>query len=237
MKRMQKIVTIHQPDFFPWIGFFRRWKQSDLFIVLDDVQFIRRGWHHRDQIKTAKGVRWLTVPVEKKGNYLQAIRDVRISECSEWRRNHLNAIAAAYKDAPFFKAIFPKIEQLYAKPFSKIMDFNISILQFVAELFTIDTPVKYASDFKITAKGTDRILQLIKRSGGTDYLTGLGAKGYLNESQFTSQQIRVLWDGFIPPRYPQLHGEFVPTLSIIDALMMNSNEAVESMLYERGPQK
>ena len=93
------IVTIHQPDFLPWLGFFDRWEKSDLYIVLDDVQFIRRGWQHRDKIKTSQGIKWLTVPVIKKNKYFQKINEVKINNSIDWRKNHLNIIEESYRKA------------------------------------------------------------------------------------------------------------------------------------------
>ena len=110
------IVTIHQPDFMPWLGFFDRWARSDLYIALDDVQFLRRGWHHRDKIKTLQGVQWLTVPVEKKGKYTQKINEVKIAYETDWRKDHLKTIELNYKKAPNFSNIYKKIRDIYSRP-------------------------------------------------------------------------------------------------------------------------
>ncbi|KPA11329.1 WbqC-like protein family, partial [Candidatus Magnetomorum sp. HK-1] len=106
------IVTIHQPDFLPWLGFFDRWRKSDLYIVLDDVQFIRRGWQHRDKIKTAKGLKWLTISLIKKGNYLSEIRHIKIKTDIEWQNKHFKLIEGAYRKANNFLSVFNNITDI-----------------------------------------------------------------------------------------------------------------------------
>ena len=97
-----KIIVIHQPDFIPWIGFFDRLIKSDIFVVLDNVQYIRQGWHHRDKIKTASGSMWLTVPVKKKGRYEQLINEVEIDYSQNWQSKHLKTIHHNYGHAKYF---------------------------------------------------------------------------------------------------------------------------------------
>jgi len=214
------IVTIHQPDFLPWLGFFDRWAKSDLYIVLDDVQFLRRGWHNRDKIKTKAGVRWLTVPVISKGLYFQHIRDVRIDNETNWRRKHLGTIKANYREAPNFERCFRKIEEIYSEGHRFILDLNLDLLRFAAGELGIATPFVLASTLDTGRKSTERLVELVKAVGGTVYMTGQGSKAYLDEQRFCVERIRVLWQEFEHPAYGQLHGDFVPMLSVMDFLMM-----------------
>ncbi|MCP4351315.1 MAG: WbqC family protein [Desulfobacterales bacterium] len=215
------IVTIHQPDYLPWLGFFDRWQKSDLYIVLDDVQFIRRGWHHRDKIKTREGVKWLTVPVLKKGRYLQDIRDVKIDNQEDWRHNHLNIMQNAYGKAPHFRPVFDSIKEILFREHKLLIDLNMDMLKYCADVLQIKTPVTFSSEFQDTSEGTERLVKLVKAVGGDIYLTGLGSKDYLDEKEFDKQGIKVTWQSFEHPIYPQLHGAFEKTLSVIDFLMMN----------------
>jgi hypothetical protein len=214
------IVTIHQPDFLPWLGFFDRWIKSDLYIVLDDVQFIRRGWQHRDRIKTEKGVQWLTVPVVKKGRYFQEIRAVELNNQSGWWRTHLNTLRQAYGKAPKFDTVYNKIKEILSKEHKLLIDLNMDLLYYCSDALEIKTPVVFSSSFKESGKGTDRLVRLIKAAGGGTYLTGLGSKDYLMEEAFNIEEIEVYWQKFSHPIYPQLHGNFEKELSIIDFLMM-----------------
>lgn len=213
-------VTIHQPDFLPWLGFFDRWLKSDLYIVLDDVQFLRRGWQNRDRIKTSDGAAWLTVPVLKKGRYDQLIRDVMIDDSTPWRSNHLKTIGHNYKKAPNFDRCFKEVEKIYGMGQKRLMDFNMSLLSYAASELGIKTPIAYASTFHVTTKASERLIDLVKAVGGKRYMTGTGSRDYLNEELFAREGIEVIWHEYKHPVYDQLSGDFIPELSVIDYLMM-----------------
>lgn len=217
------IVTIHQPDFLPWLGFFDRWQKSDVYIVLDDVQFLRRGWHHRDKIKTKDGVKWLTVPVLKKGRYHQLIRDVKIDNATNWQTKHLRTIEASYEKAPNFEWCFEEIEDIYKKNHALLMDLNMELLSWAADFFDITTPLVFASQYRLQSFSTQRLVELVKLVGGHCYMTGLGAKGYLDETLFEAEGIQVVWQDYTPPVHEQLHGSFVPMLSCLDFIMMRND--------------
>ena len=214
------IVTIHQPDFLPWLGFFDRWEKSDLYIILDDVQFLRRGWHHRDKIKNRDGAGWITVPVNKKGKYNQLIRDTKIDNSTDWRSKHLKAIEMNYKKAPNFEYYFNKIKNVYDNNHLLLIDLNIELLKFCASILQIETPFIFSSSFQETSKGTQRIVNLVKAVEGNVYLTGLGSRDYLDEALFNNEGIKVYWQEFNHPVYPQRNGNFKKMLSILDFLMM-----------------
>lgn len=214
------IITIHQPDFLPWLGFFDRWRRSDLYIVLDDVQYIRRGWQHRDRIKTHQGVKWLTVPVKKKGLYNQRIKDVEINNRENWRRKHLTTIRLAYGKAPEFDRIYPGLREIVSREHELLIDLNMNLLKFCADMLHIDTPFVLSSSFRENSRGTERLVRLVAAAGGAAYLTGLGSKDYLDEEAFHKQGVEVRWRKYDHPVYPQLHGGFEKMLSVIDFLMM-----------------
>lgn len=214
------IVTIHQPDFAPWLGFFDRWRRSDLYIVLDDVQFIRRGWQHRDRIKTAQGEAWLTLPVEKKGKYDQLVSEVRMDNGQDWRARHLRAIGMAYGRAPHFPEVFPAMESIYAAGHELMMDFNLALLDFMACRFKAVAPRRMASSYAVKTVKTQRLVDLVKAAGGDAYLCGTGSRDYLDEGLFSEAGISVIWQEYAHPVYSQLYGEFIPRLSGIDPLMM-----------------
>lgn len=131
-----KRVCIHQPDFLPYLGFFQRLLISDVFIVHDDVQFMQRGWHHRDKIKTRHGERWLTLPV-KKGHYRRNINQVEISKDDAVRfTKNLNFLKESYSKAFYFDKYFNKIKDIYLSDFIKMIDLNMAFLHFFFELFS-----------------------------------------------------------------------------------------------------
>ena len=213
------IVTIHQPDFLPWLGFFDRWKRSDIYIILDDVQFLRRGWHHRDKIKTRDGVKWLTVPVFKKRKYHQCIRDVKIDNGPNWRDKHIRTIESNYQKAPNFDHCFRKIKKIYDRNHLFLIDLNLELLNWMATELRITIPTVLASEYNVKTIATQRLVDLVKIVHGTKYLTGLGSKDYLDESLFYKHNIQVIWQNYRHPVYKQLHGEFIPMLSALDYLM------------------
>jgi len=213
------VVTIHQPDFLPWQGFFERWRNSGVYIVLDDVQFIRRGWHNRDKIKTKDGVRWFTVPVVQKGKYDQLIKDVLIDESTDWRSEHLRTLECNYRKAPGFQRCFNRLRAVYDRHHRLLIELNMDLLRFAAEELGITTPVVFASQKQVTTKSTQRLVDLVKSVQGTAYLVGQGSKEYLDESLFLQEHIRVVWQEFSPVKYEQLYGTFEPGLSVIDFLM------------------
>lgn len=213
------IITIHQPDFMPWLGFFDRWHRADVLIVLDDVQFIRRGWQHRDKIKTAQGVQWLTLPVIKRHRFDQKINEVELDNSQNWRKKHLGQLRAAYGKAPGFKRMMDYMEYIYSYEYTYMIDLNVDLLRLFSKLLGIDTPAIASSKLPVRTTGSQRILDLVKLVGGTTYLTGTGSEDYLDEDLFREAGIKVVWQNYVHPVYSQLHGRFEPMLSVIDYLM------------------
>jgi hypothetical protein len=191
---------------------------------LDDVQFLRRGWHHRDKIKTKEGIKWLTVPVLKKGKYHQLFRDVQIDNSTGWRDKHLKTLEYNYRNAPNFAYCFTKLQEIYNAKHTYLIDLNMALLRFVASAFDIITPTVFASRYNIQATSSQRLVALITSVGGSDYLTGMGAKSYLDETLFRQNAVNVIWQEYSHPHYQQLHGKFVPMLSSLDFIMMQGNK-------------
>jgi hypothetical protein len=218
------IVTIHQPDFLPWLGFFDRWQKSDTYIVLDDVQFLRRGWHHRDKIKTQGGVQWLTIPVLKKSLYCQTIKEVKINNGENWRYKHLKTIQTSYGKTPNFDLVYGRLSEIYNREHDLLISLNMDLLEFCSSMLEIKTPVIFASAFHIKSAGSQRLVDLVQSVGGKEYLTGTGSRDYLDEALFNKEGINVCWQKFQHPAYQQLHGRFEKMLSVLDFLMMRDSD-------------
>jgi len=229
-------VCIHQPDFLPYLGFFHRLLFTDIFIILDDVQFIRRGWHHRDKIKTRDGVKWLTVPICK-GDYYQKINQVLLDKNKhKWIRNHLNLLKANYRNAHDFDKYFLRIKELYLLNHTKLIDLNMSFLHFFLELFDINIKIMYSSQLNVEGNRNLKLISLLKAVGACHYLSGLGAKAYLKEDLFFKEGITVEWQNFDHPVYHQLHGEFMPNLSCID-ILFNCGAYAKEILWSTQKRK
>ena len=112
-------ITIHQPDFLPWFGFFYRWKHSDLLIIYDDAQYIKHGWQNRDKLLINEREQWLTVPVVTKGKLGQLVSNVMINNTTNWKHKHINTFKTCFGRTPSFSTVFPKIQDVYAKDYDK----------------------------------------------------------------------------------------------------------------------
>jgi len=211
------VVCIHQPDFAPHLGFFHRLLLADHFIVLDDVQFLRRGWHHRDFIKGRNGKVWLTLSVAK-ADYHQKINEILLADDPLWIAGNLNLLRDFYRRAPYFDELFPRIEAIYQGGHRRLVDFNIAIMQLAFEYLGVTVPISYASHYGVQAVSTARLVSLTQAASGDVYLTGTGSIDYLDESAFNAAGIDVRWQEFRHPVYHQLHGEFEPQLSCLDLL-------------------
>lgn len=226
-------VCIHQPDFLPYLGFFHRLLHVDRFVILDDVQFLRRGWHHRDKIKTPNGAQWLTLSV-RKGPRDQLIKDVRLADDRAWIDTHLNCLRENYRDAPGFSAYFPLVSAIYGADHGRLIDINMAFLDLFFELFELDVKTVFSSDLGAAGSQTTRLVNIVKAVGGGCYLSGTGARAYLDEDQFRRAGIGLSWQEFDHPVYPQLHGEFKPYLSCID-LLFNCGAASKDVLWATHP--
>jgi hypothetical protein len=216
---MSKTVVIHQPDFLPYLGFFHRLLHADAFVILDTVQFVHsnNSWTHRDKIKTPQGEKWITLSIKKPPRDT-AIRDVLLSDAVDWRSDNLNLLQANYKKVPYFREIFSHIEQLYAFKCESMMDFNLKSIEMLMTLFDIKVPMIFASDLDAQGKKNDLLVDILKKTAATHYLSGVGARDYFDPAPFIEANVEVVWQSFTHPIYPQLHGDFVPYLSSIDLL-------------------
>ena len=218
---MEKTVVIHQPDFLPYIGFFHRMLSVDLWVVLDDAQFIHKGskgWHNRDKIKTTYGEKLITVPI-KRCPVGMPINEVLLSGHGNWREDHINLMRENYRKADHFNEVFPLIERLYSFECEKMVDFNMSSIRMLMELFNISVPQINASALGAPGKSNERLVEILKKIGATVYLSGVGAKDYFKPEPFQGAGIKVIWHDFKHPVYKQLHGDFIPYLSSIDMLL------------------
>ena len=217
---MSKTVVIHQPDFLSYLGFFHRLLHADLYIVLDDVQFVKgtsQSWMNRDKIKTSNGEQWITVNVKKAPSKTN-INEILLSDTVNWRNQNLEIMKQNYKKSDYFKEIFQHIEELYNKKFDKLSDFNLASIEMLNKLFDIKIEIVFSSALTTTKVKSERLVELLKQVNATHYLSGIGAKDYHDDKPFEEANIKVLWQDFKHPVYPQLHGEFIPYLSSIDLL-------------------
>ncbi|MFA7239057.1 MAG: WbqC family protein [Sulfuricellaceae bacterium] len=217
---MKKTVVIHQPDFAPYIGFFHRFLHADLYLVLDHVQFVNgtsRAWTHRDKIKTPKGAQWLTLSVKKTPRDTP-INRVELSKSVNWRTDHLRILEANYRNAPFYEEIIPHLRNLYNQSVSFLMEFNLLSIEMLMDLLDVRIPTMLSSEQSPQGAKNELLIDLLQKAGATHYLSGVGARDYLETHRFNDAGIKVVWQNFTHPIYPQLFGEFIPNLSSLDLL-------------------
>ena len=234
---MSKVVVIHQPDFIPYLGFFQRLSQCDLFIVLDHVQFSKGGWHNRDMIKAPEGTKWLTIPVQLKGKHFPPINEVLVASISDWKASHLDQLGRCYGKAPFFDETFPDVEKIYALESSRLLDYSMRSIRWLMDKFSVNVPLTFSSELSPTGSSNEMLVDLLQKVGATSYLSGTGARNYFSLEPFQRAGIEVLWQDFTHPVYPQLHGEFVPYLSSIDILFNCGEKKSREILKSCGKQK
>ena len=213
------VVTIHQPAYLPWLGYLDRIARSDLFIFLDTVQFERNSFTNRNRIKSASGPLWLTIPVCLRNHLNTTIADVDIDEQRDWRRKHLSTIAQNYRGAPGFSCRFDRLAASYAKETSRLAELCFDQLAFWLVELDIATPVVRASELPIEGRKSDLVLALCRHAGAHTYLSGPFGRDYLEEKKFAEAGIEVRYHEYAHPNYPQLHGEFVPAMGIVDYWM------------------
>ena len=202
---MSKTVVIHQPDFLPYLGFFHRFLYANLWVILDDVQFMRgtsRSWQNRDILKTPYGEKWITVGT-RKCPMSTKINEVFLSD-DGWEKKSLNLIVESYKKTPFFDEIMPYIEKLYTHNCKKMIDFNLNSITMLMELFDIKIESVFASSLPVAGQKNDRLINILIKVDATTYLSGTGSKGYLNPVLFEGAGIKVVWQDFNHPVYRQV---------------------------------
>jgi hypothetical protein len=227
-----KKVAILQSNYIPWKGYFDLIGAVDEFILYDDMQYTRRDWRNRNQIKTPQGVQWLTVPVRVKGKYDQKIRDTEI-DGSDWAVAHWKALAQNYARAPHFTEIAAWLEPLYlAASYTHLSELNRRFIEAVCAYLRIDTVISDSRDYTLVEGKTERLADLCAQAGGTEYVSGPSARDYVDESVFERSGIQLTWFDYAGyPEYPQLWGEFAHGVTVLDLLFNCGKDAGRFMRH------
>jgi hypothetical protein len=218
------LVSIHQPNFFPWLGYFDKIRRADVFILLDDVQYPRTGagsWSNRVKVLINGEGRWLTAPVDRSFHGTRTISQMVYSGKEDWRARVLKTLVAAYRRAPFFEEVFASLEPLVLNPEENVAEYNIHAIVTLVDAIGLPTDsIVRSSKLSTRSTATNRLIDLTKQVGGTSYLCGGGAGGYQEDEAFSASGLSLVYQSFNPAPYPQQNlASFVPGLSIIDAAM------------------
>jgi len=213
------ILSANQPYFFPFPGFFYKAYLSDIFVILDDVQFPRgTTWITRNRFKNDQGSLWLTVPVKKKGLGLQKIDAVRICHDGRWPKKHLESLKNAYSRAPYFKDHIGFLEALWSIKFEKLIDLNLRVIRYLLQQLKIGTKVILSSELGIRSTGDTRLMEICREMGASEFLARSSAQKYLDADRFADAGIRLTQFKQPVLIYPQLWGSFIPNLSALDLI-------------------
>ena len=228
------IVSAHQPNFFPWLGFFDKLARADVLVLLDDVQFPRSGagvWTNRVGMLVEGERRWLTVPVERAGRGYQRVNEVRIDDAQQWRRKLLRTLEQNYAKAPAFEEVFPFVRSLLETEAELLAEFNELTLRAIARKLGLDeSRIRRSSEVGAEGQGTDLLIALTRGLGGSTYLSGDGAGGYQEDDRFRASGVELRFQRFEHPVYPQRSTEFVAGLSVLDALLHCGVEGTHALL-------
>jgi len=213
------ILSTHQPYFAPYPGFFYKAYLSDIFVLMDHVQFPQgTTWTTRNRFKNDQGTLWMTIPVLKKGLGLQRIDEVKICPAGRWARKHSASLQHAYSNAPYFAEHLGFVKELFSNRFHKLIDLNLEIIRYLMRYLAIDTKVVLLSELGFQETGTRLLIEICKRLGTSTYLAQSSAGKYLDAALFHSAGVQLRF--FKPPAliYPQLWGDFIYELSAFDLL-------------------
>jgi hypothetical protein len=214
------IVSIHQPNYIPYLGFFDKMKQADTFVIYDDAQFNKGEFQHRNRIRIYHGWKYLTVTVEGKRIPIRGIkiRNELMIKGIMWQEAHLKDIRDNYKDTPYYAPYKDYLEAIYTDKYDKLIDLNMKIIHFLKDAFEIKTKIIFASELGFTSKSTERLVDITEALGGDVYLSGPAGRDYLDVPLFESRGINVEFQDFKHPVYKQRYEGFIPNMSAIDAL-------------------
>jgi len=225
-----KKIIITQSNYIPWKGYFDSINIADEFVLYDDMQFTRRDWRNRNQIKTRDGIKWLTIPVEVKGKYFQKINETKISD-SDWGEKHWNTILHNYSKAKYFNEYKKLFEDLYLNNKEEYLSkVNFNFLKAVCELLGIKTKMIWSDEFNLLEEKTERLVDICRKRGATEYYSGPAARAYMNEELFERENIKVHYFDYTGyPEYNQLYGDFTHAVSIIDLIFNEGPNSTKFM--------
>jgi hypothetical protein len=222
-------AVILQPSYIPWRGYFDQIRRADVFVFYDDVQYDKRGWRNRNQIKTARGRQWLSIPVFSRGAQTEhiPIDQIHIAWDRPWNTDHLQSLRHSYGKAPCFQEVLPLLEEFYARHDELLADFTIAFTIALAGALGISrTRFMRSSELTgIDGQKTGRLIQILKQIGASQYLSGPSARDYIEPEQCSAAGIGLEYMDYRYPEYPQLYPPYDPFISVLDLLCMLGPQA------------
>ncbi len=210
-------VSIHQPDYIPYLGYFYKIYLSDAFVYLDDAQYSNNNLHDKNKVKTANGEVTLKIPVDD--NFGDPINKVKTRDNLGWKQKHLKTILMNYKKTPFFDEIYPQFEELLLREYESLSELNIAVNNFFIEGFGLTDKIYLSSDLGLTSSREERVIDICLAVGADEYISGHGASVYQEEEHFSERGIKLTYTDYKPIEYNQLWKEFIPNMSALDYVL------------------
>lgn len=212
-------VVISQPMLFPWVGLFEQIRLSDYFVFYNDVQFSKGSFTNRVQLKLQDKQVWMTIPLKR---FLlgDTINSICVSERENWREKHLNMLERCYSSAPYYKEMIDLVKNVYKNKTDKLSDLVCSSIMVVCDYYSLYSGNEFYWSSKLDVGGasSERVLEIVKLFKGDKYVTGHGAKNYLNHNLFEESNVRVEYMQYELKEYKQIVGDFTPYVSILDLI-------------------
>lgn len=218
-------VSVHQPNFMPWLKLLDKVLASDVYVAYDTVQYTKSEYHARQRIRTPDGPTWLSVPVLSAKGVLPDIEDVRIDPKQPFRPRHLKQLRVGYAKAPFFDEVYGLVREVYARDHTRLVDLSVDLIEELCRYLGSPVRVVRASSLPHDGDNTERLTQLVRAVGGTVHLTSTYGTGrrYIDWPRMQAAGIAIRSQSFVHPEYEQQWPGFVPHLAAVD------------MLFARGP--
>ena len=231
---MNKIVSIHQPSYFPWLGLIDKIYKSNLYVVLDTVALNDSAFQARNIFLDHRGeTHYLSIPINKKGYLQKALRELEIVDF-RWQKKHKGFFIANYKKHPFFDEIYPQIEFLYEKKYRFLIDVLYDSLTIINKLLNIQTEMVLASELALDEGlyKNELVLEILKNTQATIYLSGQGAMSYQDDALFQKNNIALIYQEFMHPQYKQINTiQFKSGLSSLDMLFNIGTKDAQRLVF------
>ena len=224
------ILTAHQPVYLPWLGLFHKIYLADVFCYFDIVQYQKKDFNNRNQIKTPNGAKWLSVPVESKNHLKKNVGDIKIIP-GNWIRKHLKSIELVYKKSEFYKNYKEEFENIYKQEeIETLSQLNLKILMFLLRKLKIEKKIIMASEYNFKGTKSDLVLDMCVSLKATKYIFGSQGINYVDQNKFKEKNVEIFFQDFKHPKYKQLNGNFLPYMSVIDLLFNEGEKSLEKIL-------
>jgi len=224
------ILSAHQPAYLPWLGYLHKIAISDIFVILDDVQFEKNSFTNRNKIKTPNGSVWLSVPMQMNNHTSKTIREMEIINNYNWREKHWKSIYLNYKKSPYFNVYSDFLQDAYKREWQKLSELTEYMNSYFLKQIGIETQIIRQSDIKTKYKKQELIVELCKKINCDSFIFGKLGENYADKTYFEDNSINIYFQDYKHPVYEQIWSNFSPNLGIIDLLFNVDKDKVFNII-------